>query len=278
MMNNPSLSLGHVCYRFILLTIGMAGLWLPSGTALAQREILGAAPQMYGVRSGFVDEGDVAEAHVLLARRVPIALLLPAASSDSYLSLLYGSAGVRGGKTTPTRLRWRAGLLDFFMARPPMAFGLTLLDYDRSGRAEVEARWLALTLGPVLRLGRPPFALEARLLGRAGLTTLEPGQAHYDALGPRARTRGTGLDVGYRAEALWVPDPRLVFTGYFRQNSFRSNSNPRRRITGLEAALTPDPRLQVFTGLEREIIRLSGETVTRHQVLLGLRFIPSAGG
>ena len=233
---------------------------------------------MIGVHFDAVSGSDTRQIVGDFARRIPVALLLPGVASDSYFSLLYGAAGVRYGRDIPTRFRWRAGLLDMNLFRPPFNAGLTLLDYDRSGLPDLYARWLALRTGPSLRLSAHPLRLEARLMGNAGLSTFRFGRSTYRALGRPAASSQTGLDAGYRIQVLGLLGDALSVMGEYAWQHQVGGAAPTRAVHRIRVLLTPHSRIQFYGHGGHEVSTLGGTKWSFHYVSAGLRFIPSATG
>lgn len=156
-------------------------------------------PYETGLSTTYLSGSGAREAHVHLARTIPLTVGPPRGPLQSHLELLSVRAGVRTGLDGGRRFRGRVALAEADVYRAPIAIGLTLGEYDRTGRFEEESRWIDVRTGLSVRRERGRLAAEPRLVGSAGLTTIRPGSAAWE-LGPAARDRTTGLDLGARAE------------------------------------------------------------------------------
>lgn len=156
-------------------------------------------PYETGLATTYLSGSGAREAHVHLARTIPLTVGPRRGALQSRLELLPVRAGVRTGLDGGWRFRGRIALAEADLYRAPIAIGLTLGEYDRTGRFEEESRWIDVRTGLSVRWDSDRLAAEPRLVGSAGLTTIRPGSAAWE-LGPAAGERTTGLDLGARAE------------------------------------------------------------------------------
>ncbi len=136
------------------------------------------------------------------------------------------AAGIRAGvafdSTGAHRTLWRATLLDVDLASVLFHFqwnrvcgdsplmplprptglgylaGLTVLDYDKSGLAELDARWAQARAG-VLYTTKEYVSPHIRANLSAGATTFRPGMANYAELGEEADQSLFGFEAGAEA-------------------------------------------------------------------------------
>ncbi len=264
----------------ILQTLGLAfaaSLLGATGAAHAQ-SMTGTAPQMIGLRVDIFPDADANQVLLLASRRVPVSMLLPQVSTDSYFDILFGAAGVRFGKGRDTDFRWRAGLIRFNLFRPPFGIGATLIDFDRSGVPDMHGRWLALRLGPSLRLGGGALFLEPRLIGKGALSSLTLGSVNYAAFGTKALKTWTAFEAGYTAKVLVQLGASLSASGFFEQEVRSGGPDFRFTRRGFEAEYSPRPALQVFARFVSEDASLDAIEITLETYFFGLRVTPSAGG
>ncbi len=240
------------------------------------QNLTGTAPQMIGLRFDGFPDAETNQILLIASRRVPVSMLLPNVSTDSYFDILFGAAGVRFG-ARDTNFRIRAGLIRFDLFRPPFGIGATLIDFDRAGIPDLHARWLALRLGPSLRIGGDDFALEPRLIGSAGMSSLRLGLINYPRLGASAVRTRTGLEVGYRAALLLQLGPALSAKGFYTHDKHFSRSL---RFTrrGVEAEYGPSDAFRLFVRFVSEKAVLRGRTQKLETYHVGIRFTPSARG
>ncbi|GIV60962.1 MAG: hypothetical protein KatS3mg043_2051 [Rhodothermaceae bacterium] len=277
----PCPGLSHRFPRGVLVLTGwlllVAGVF-EARPVLARQALANTAPQMLGLQFDAFPDTEARQLLLLAARRVPVALLLPAVSSDSHFDVLFGAAGARFGNDLPTRFRWRAGLLDLDVFRPPFGAGLTLLDVDRAGVPDLHARWLAVRLGPSLRLGGPAFFVEPRFIGNGALSSLRLGQTQYDGLGPGTRDTRTALEAGYTAGLLVQLGPHLHLTASSGYQIHYGGPDPSFHRRHLGVLYAPESRLQVFAAYGYEKASLGPRTLRFEHFHAGLRFLPAAGG
>ena len=152
-----------------------------------------------GLSTTYLSGSGAREVHVHLARTIPLTVGPPRGALQSRLEIVPVRAGWRTGLDGRRRFRGRIALADADLYRAPIAIGLTLGEYDRTGRFEEESRWIDVRTGVSVRWSGNRLATEPRLMGSVGLTTIRPGVAAWE-LGPAAGNRTTGLDLGARAE------------------------------------------------------------------------------
>ncbi len=243
-----------------------------------QHPLTGTAPQALGLHLSSFPDTEAYELLLTASRHVPVTLFLPEVSTDSHVDLLFGAAGVRLARDRRARLRWRAGLLDLNLYRPPLAIGFTLLDANRTGRTDLHARWLGLRLGPSLRLGGSGVALEPRLVGVAALSTLRLGSALYAPLGPASRNARTNLELGYRLQGLLHLGPRLSVAGVLEHQRHYGGSQPTLRTRRLEARFAPETRIDFTATLGHERTRLADRSTTFPFFQVTFRYLFAPGG
>gem|GEM_PF-2827086 len=270
-------------YRHFPASLRIAGLifivlaTLSPFDATAQRNPADAAPQMVGIRFDQFPDADARQILALAERRVPIALLLPNVSTDSYFTILFGAAGAHFDDAQTTRFRWRAGLFDLNLFRPPLALGFTMVDFDRSGLQDVYARWLAFRGGPSLRIGGAGFFIEPRAVGSGGISTIKLGEANYGFFESDARRSITAFETGYDTQLLVQLGPTLSAVAHYIKRRYSGGNRPDFITRSVEGLFTPDPRFQLFGlfGNEKTSWR------DRHQridfMTIGIRFTPGAG-
>ncbi|GIV61871.1 MAG: hypothetical protein KatS3mg044_0737 [Rhodothermaceae bacterium] len=255
----------------------LAGLLQPL-SATGQHPYASAAPPSLGLQMHAFPDHEAFEVLLTAARRVPVTLFLPEVATDSHVDLLFGAAGVRLARDRRARLRWRAGLLDLNLYRPPLAIGFTLLDANRTGRTDLHARWLGLRLGPSLRLGGSGVALEPRLVGVAALSTLRLGSALYAPLGPASRNARTNLELGYRLQGILHLGPRLSVAGVLELHRHYGGSQPTLHTRRLEARFAPETRIDFTATLGHERTRLADRSTTFPFFQVTFRYLFAPGG
>lgn len=158
-----------------------------------------------GPTASYVPDTEAAEIGLRLSRLVPISIRGPEGARQSRVELLPTLIAVRSTPGGDVQLRGRLALAEVQLYRAPIAVGLTVAEYDRAGLLEEESRWVDLRVGGSFRWRAGPAAIEPRLVGSAGISTLEPG-AGFQGLGALADQRATGFDGGAYLElpVRWV--------------------------------------------------------------------------
>lgn len=191
---------------------------------------------------------------------------------QSHLSLLRLSAGMRGGSNLNQELRWQASLFDADLYRAPFALGATVMDYNRAGRFKQQTRWLAFRVGPALRLGWSWGAVEPRLVGSAGVSSLTPGAA-YSNLGAAANRKLTGVDLGYRAELPLRLGTRFVASGSAGQRILMDKQNLKIHEVRLEGQVMVSTALQLFVQHRWERVTFLNRMQTNRHLRAGFRVL-----
>lgn len=239
-------------------------LWFSVDVTRAQTEILALAPLQIGVEGWYASEpgdlGFVAKGQ----RTVPLYFFLPNVSEDSrfdFGTLALGGRSVRRVQSIAFSIQ----VMDAFVAKSPWAGGVTLLRYDRTGALRLDADWLALRFGPVLRWG----GLEARVLARAAFSTV----GHTGALFLGPDESSTGLKGSGQGEAIFRPSLNVKFVARAGIHALAAGTNPVWRSWSAGVTLNPEgilsPRVSLGQiDLQADNYRRSSEWLVRFGLVL----------
>jgi hypothetical protein len=157
--------------------------------------------------------------------------------------------------------------------RPPYGVGLTLIDYNRSGPFDLDARWIAIRIGPAVRIGRGPTYFGLRAVGSIGWTTWLPGTVLYgkqdSSVGEKRRT----VEAGYRGDGVLQVGSRFSLTATYLFRAPLSRPDP--RLVQLQGGLTLllTDRIEVFGQTVHETATLGNHERERIYYSGGLRLI-----
>lgn len=219
----------------------------------------------------FMPSSDTHEAWLHLARTIPMGIGRSSLSLQSRISLLHGSLGLRVRKGSDEEVRWSAGLLNGDIYRAPVAFGVTVLNYDRLGLYRMEARWFGLRLGPAVRWETGWGAAEPRLVGSIGGSSLQPGPVNFSDLGDAADHTVHGFDAGYEIELPARLDYWFLISVAGGQRVLVGDRNLYVTHGQVEAQTIVLPQLQLYARYQLDRVRMSGQSDTARSVRLGLR-------
>ncbi len=195
-----------------------------AGRAQAQPSLLEFAPLRVTGAAWYASNASVGAGTWTAMRTIPLFFFLPRVSEDSGVDLFSVTAGIRSTNGDPA-LAWAVRPMELFLSKSPWAGGLTLLSYDRSGPFRLQAEWIGITAGPVLRLGREGRFVEARLLGKSSFSTF----AMTGGLFPGDGERATGLDASLKLQVISKLTRTLALEVEASTARLFSGENPERR-------------------------------------------------
>lgn len=206
-------------------------LWFSVGVVRAQTEMLALAPLQVGVEGWYATDPQVVGFVAKGQRTVPLYFFLPNVSEDSRFDFGTLALGVRTTNRDQS-IALSVQVLDAFVAKSPWAGGVTLLRYDRTGPLRLDADWLALRFGPVLRVG----PLEVRALARAAFSTV----GHLGGLFIGPGESSSGLKGSVLGEAIFRPTTKTRFSAGASINSLVAGTNPVWRSWTAGVTLNPE--------------------------------------
>ena len=183
------------------------------------------------------DSGDITGFSVGLLRVVPVSSLLPQTASDSRIHGLGVRAGARFLDDSYDRLHLRMTAMDLLIQRSLMTGAVHLLDYDRTGLQELNARWIGIGTGPGFHIDGMDHDLALRLLGSAGLSTWKLGPLFS---GPDALSSQKGIDLSVGLQISDSLNGRITLKGESSIHTLTGSDLERRSVSGtLGVQLTP---------------------------------------
>jgi len=167
--------------------------------------------------------------HILYSKIASSSQVAPELKSTGLVQTIFMSVGTRTNNFEDYDFRWRLGLLNMDVIRLPISMGVTLFDYDKSNRMELDLRWVNLRLGPSVYFGNPSNYFTLRAIGSVGLTTAKFGNFAYEGL---ASTEGLFLrkrsyEVGYLGEAFLFFANKIVLSGTYSHRHILGGIRPR---------------------------------------------------
>ncbi|MBX2822318.1 MAG: hypothetical protein KTR29_21660 [Rhodothermaceae bacterium] len=103
--------------------------------------------------------------HILYSKIASSSQVAPGLKSTGIVQTIFMSIGTRTNNFEEYDFRWRLGLLNMDVIRLPLSMGVTLFDYDKSNRMELDLKWVNLRLGPSVYFGNPSNYFTLRDIG-----------------------------------------------------------------------------------------------------------------
>ena len=166
---------------------------------------------------------------ILYSKVASSSQVAPELKSTGIVQTIFMSIGTRTTNFEDYDFRWRLGLLNMDVIRLPLSMGVTLFDYDKSNRMELDLRWVNLRLGPSVYFGNPSNYFTLRAIGSIGLTTAKFGDFAYEGL---ASAEGLSLrkrsyEVGYLGETFLFFANKFIISGTYSHRHILGGIRPK---------------------------------------------------
>lgn len=227
-MNALSVALKK-CPLFVIFTLFFC---FYSNSSKIQAQTLGPIPELaveFAPYFFYDLDQEAFYSHILYSKIASSSQVAPELKSTGLVQTIFMSVGTRTNNFEDYDFRWRLGLLNMDVIRLPISMGVTLFDYDKSNRMELDLRWVNLRLGPSVYFGNPSNYFTLRAIGSVGLTTAKFGNFAYEGL---ASTEGLFLrkrsyEVGYLGEAFLFFANKIVLSGTYSHRHILGGIRPR---------------------------------------------------
>ncbi len=202
----------------------------------------GRRPIVLETRYDYFDQQEQHQVMGTFARIAPLGR--KGGSPWSHLTTLNLAAGYRFNADT-SQVRWKIALLDGNIQRKNMLVGLTVFDFDESGKLEENYRWFAARLGPVFRVRAGKVAAFFNGVGEIGQSRMVLGQTNYGELGHAADSTLVGLQAGFRVNAAISVGRKILLSGGYGEKVLVDAYEPRFRqaTAGLTVQLAKSKKM-----------------------------------
>jgi hypothetical protein len=166
------------------------------------------------------------------------------------------SMGKRFGPGDISDFRWRIKFLEENKYTERWTTKTMFIDYDKTGVADLDARWINLSLGPALTFGGRAFALETRLTGSVGLGSIQLGKTNFPELGPDVDKRQSYKETGFSVSTALRFTQTFLLSAYYGERNLHTDIKTRFTTIGIQALLwlkkIGNQSVKLMVNLERE--------------------------
>ncbi|MFC2075899.1 hypothetical protein ACFLT7_02325 [candidate division KSB1 bacterium] len=183
--------------------------------------------------------------------------------------------GKRFGPGDISDFRWRIRLVDEEEYDDNSTSGVTVFDYDKSGVADLDARWINLRLGRAITFGGRSFAHETRLTGSVGLGSIQLGQTNFPDLGVNVGNRQSYKEAGYKLSTAVRFAGTFLVSAYYAERHLYADIKTGFTMVGVQSVLwlkkIGNKSVKLMVNLEREETEFDDLSQESEYIKVGVR-------